>query len=114
MAKLTETAGPSDLTIADIFKRNEQQLLGDWVGLQSQSAANPKTKVKPELIDTQSRQFLGVLVPALVPGQFDKLTGTEWGLVKETLTEISASRAKQGYSPTEIATFVFFAKTACL
>jgi len=38
------------------------------------------------------------------------ITGTEWERVREIITDLSASRAKGGYSPSETASFVFSLK----
>src|SRR6185437_11737433 len=38
------------------------------------------------------------------------INGQEWAMVRERLSDISASRAKQGFSPEETAAFVFSLK----
>ena len=100
----------SDLTLANLFKKYEQQLLNDWVALQGGAAANRKAGVRPETISSESKQFFAALIPALTHGEFEKITGNEWTSVKEVLTGISMARAKQGSSPSEVATFIFSLK----
>ncbi len=97
-------------TLAEILKRNEQQLLNVWVALQTETAVTRKSGLRPETIGTQSRQLLTALIPALSAGESEKLTGAEWGSVKEILADISIARAKQGLSATEVALFVFSLK----
>jgi len=46
---------------------------------------------------------------ALVTGSVD-VRSSDWSKVRDLLTEISTSRATQGFSPTETATFVFSLK----
>jgi rsbT co-antagonist protein RsbR len=57
----------------------------------------------------QSRRFLGLLTAALRSGD-GETNGTAWGPAREFLAEVSRSRARQGFSPTETATFVLSLK----
>ena len=101
---------PSTQSLAEFFKIHERALTADWIQLQAESSANRKVGIRPDVIASQSREFLTALLPALHGLEFEKLTGPEWSAVKETLTEISATRSRQGSSPTEIARFVFSLK----
>jgi len=61
-------------------------------------------------LEEQSRTVLTALVEGVrVSGPTD-LTGRGWNGARELLQEISASRARQGFSPTEVATFVLSLK----
>jgi len=55
----------------------------------------------------QSRRFLSEFVKAIKSGQVEDITGPAWSAVRDLLGGISRSRALQGFTPTETATFVF-------
>jgi rsbT co-antagonist protein RsbR len=57
----------------------------------------------------QSREFLGLVRQAAQTGGVD-IEGAPWTAVREFLGRISASRAEQGFSPSETAVFVFSLK----
>jgi len=67
---------------------------------------------KPEQkeADRQSREFLGSLQTALQRGGTEDIGGPEWITVREFLTDFSAVRAKNGYSPSETASMIFSLK----
>jgi rsbT co-antagonist protein RsbR len=49
-------------------------------------------------------------VQAMKSGNDDDIQGADWNLPRELLGEFSRSRALQGYTPTETATFIFAMK----
>ncbi len=61
-----------------------------------------------ELVE-QSRMLLQGIRHALETGGTD-VTGPAWSDVRELLNEMSRTRARQGFSPTETATFIFSLK----
>jgi rsbT co-antagonist protein RsbR len=58
----------------------------------------------------QSSDLLRSIAQAARNGNVTEVGGSEWTTVRERLREISISRAKQGFSPSETATFVFSLK----
>jgi rsbT co-antagonist protein RsbR len=58
----------------------------------------------------QTQRFLRECFKALKSGQVDDITGPAWSAARDLQGEISRSRALQGYTPTETATFVFSMK----
>lgn len=58
----------------------------------------------------QCEEFLSLLVPALEAASDQSIEGPSWAPVKEFLVNLSMSRAQQGFSPSETATFVFSLK----
>ena len=95
--------------IADILQRNESELLSDWV--KEQLAAIRRRDLMNDVdLQTQSTELLRSIANAARNGNVTDLTGSEWAPVRERLADISASRAKQGFSPEETATFVFSLK----
>ena len=93
-------------TTADIIKSNDKAILTDWVaelrGLVSDS------RIEIAEIEKQAADFMRLLTQA-VQTNLDPTTPA-WSGVREFLDGISRSRALQGMSSTETATFVFSLK----
>src|SRR5690349_21423113 len=96
--------------IPEILKNEEQELLADW--MQAQMAASTlRSDLLPEsALRSQSTQFLRLLREAMQRGDLADLRGPEWRPVYDMLDEISRTRALQGFSPSETATFVLSLK----
>jgi rsbT co-antagonist protein RsbR len=58
----------------------------------------------------QSAEFLALARAAAAQGRLDNPSGPEWEPVRDLLDRLSRSRAVQGFSPMETATFVFSLK----
>ena len=58
----------------------------------------------------QSSQFLNVFREAVNNSSLDDIMAPEWASMRQVLASVSSSRAKQGFSPSETATFVFSLK----
>src|SRR5262245_32851527 len=61
-------------------------------------------------LQEQSHEFLGFFREALQGGDVSDVTGAAWTNTRELLGNVSRSRAQQGFSPSETATFVFSLK----
>ncbi|HXE56883.1 MAG TPA: STAS domain-containing protein [Gemmatimonadales bacterium] len=95
--------------IARILRQNEADLLAEWVGEQREAAAGKGLLPEAQLLE-QSREFLGLLSAAAQNGGMDSLQGGPWQDVRDMLATVSRSRALQGFSPSETATFIFSLK----
>jgi len=94
--------------LGEIIRKNEADLLKEWLGVQAASATR-KDHVNEAESRTLSKDFLATMVEALESGSAD-VRATEWSKVRDLLTGLSGSRAQQGYSPAETAMFVFSLK----
>ncbi len=95
---------------AELIQKHEGEILQDWVQAQMTAVtARPDLMQKAELED-QSRTMLHGLKHALASGETDDIKGSAWQGVRDSLASISQSRARQGFSPSETATFVFSIK----
>jgi rsbT co-antagonist protein RsbR len=65
-------------------------------------------------LKTQASELLGMIAQASQRAGTDNIDGAEWQGVRDLLAEISASRALQGFSPSETATFVLSLKRPLL
>ena len=93
------------LAIPTILAKDEQGILNDW--MKEMSVATRRADlIKESDLRSQCAQFLKLMQQA------SKTAGTNfkspaWGPVREMLSDVSRSRALQGFSPSETATFVF-------
>jgi rsbT co-antagonist protein RsbR len=88
---------------------NDATLLTEWIDLQLASMSLRSDLIKGAELRTQSREFIGLLSTALQSGITD-IDTQSWAPVRDFLGSVSRSRALQGFSSTETATFVFSLK----
>jgi rsbT co-antagonist protein RsbR len=96
--------------LQQIIIKAHKELLAEW--LQTQLAADTYRSdlMKESELREQSREFLALLQDAVRTGDMQNVESTAWTPVKEFLAAISRTRAIQGFSPAETATFVFSLK----
>jgi rsbT co-antagonist protein RsbR len=101
---------PSVSTIPKVLQQYEGEILEDWMRQQlAAPTARPDLMSDTEL-RSQSREFLGHLRQGASTGDLARIDGASWAPAREMLARVSASRAAQGFSPSETATFVFSLK----
>lgn len=100
----------SDHLLATIFTEHENELLADWLSLQFASISSHGRQIKESDLRAQSREFMALLTPALQSGNLTDISKSEWAPVREFLAELSKSRARQGATASETASFVFSLK----
>jgi rsbT co-antagonist protein RsbR len=93
-----------------LLQQHHLEILSDWT--QSQlTAANLRGDLVSEAdLREQSRQFLSLLQAAVQAGSIERHDSAEWNAVREFLAALSRTRAKQGFTPTETAMFLFSLK----
>ena len=96
-------------TVATLVDKNEKDILPEWLELQKRAGTLQTGRITETELVTQSREFLHLLREGLAKGGHD-VANAAYTPVKDFLTNISRSRAQQGFSPTETATFVFSLK----
>jgi rsbT co-antagonist protein RsbR len=101
---------PSATTALDNALVNEQEVLTEWVQLQLSASSLRSDLMKESELREQSREFLSLLRAALAKGSSFTLTSGDWAAVRDFLVGISRTRALQGFSPAETATFVLSLK----
>lgn len=101
----------SVLQLAAVIKANAETLVDDLI-----SKMKLKTKVIrfDRIIESEIRHqtasLLNLLKISIPKTQAINLEDRVWDDTKQLLSEFSQSRAKQGFSPTETAEFIFFFK----
>jgi rsbT co-antagonist protein RsbR len=98
--------------LAAVLRRHEARLLADWMGELTKGGRSGAID-KAEL-EEQARTFVRLLTEAAQTGTVEDIGGSVWAPLRETLATLSASRARQGFTPTETATFVFSFKQPLL
>ncbi len=95
--------------LATILSENKDALLEGWMdGMLSRLVRRDKG-AEAEIRD-QGRAFLPILAHAAAKGNSYDIDTPNWGTVRQHLSDISQTRARQGFSPIETATFVFSLK----
>jgi rsbT co-antagonist protein RsbR len=93
--------------ILALIEQHQPQLLAEWLnGLMrgGRSGAGPHRDTDTS---EQAKRFIEQLRQGVRNGQFDDISTADWAPMRELLEDLSRSRAAQGISPTETATFVF-------
>jgi rsbT co-antagonist protein RsbR len=93
-----------------VLQTQDDSLLDAWMKAQTGSLASRKDLIKETELREQSRKFLAALRTAAEKGGGTDINGAAWDEARDFLKSISASRAQQGFTPTETAMFVFSLK----
>lgn len=96
--------------LPEILERRESEILNDWLKQQLAAQTLRRDLISENELREQSRRFLQVFRKALQTGAEWSADSAEWADARALLDEISRARARQGFSPTETATFVFSLK----
>jgi len=96
--------------IPKLIEQHADALLTDWIARQKSAAsARPDLIGAAELAD-QSKRFLAALRSGLTDAGFEDIDAAGWGEARGLLRELSRSRATQGFTPRETASFIFSLK----
>ncbi|MBC8638184.1 STAS domain-containing protein [Caballeronia sp. EK] len=95
--------------LAQLFTSNQEQLLTEWFA-QQHAIASRRGLVGEAELRNQFTQFVSLLMAALASSERVDFRTTAWQEVRAFLTEMSAQRARQGFTPVETAMFVFSLK----
>ena len=96
--------------ITEMIRKHEAEILQDWLQRQLGAVTVRSDLIKKGELEEQSRAFLAGLTSAMQRGEVGDIRGPAWGPVRELLTSVSQARARQGFTPSETATFVFSLK----
>jgi rsbT co-antagonist protein RsbR len=95
--------------IVAVLKKRAKQLQTDWLTDLTTSSVDAigKNRVSPQELEQQGAQFLQLLSAALDGKQAIDLNAAQAKPLREFLEGLSRSRAQQGFSSGETATFIF-------
>jgi rsbT co-antagonist protein RsbR len=95
--------------LPEMINKHQEEIRTDWLK-QMSTAVRRADLISNEEIDLQSRELMNGIASGVKSGDITDLDGPAWGSVRDTLSAISASRAEQGFSTGETATFVLSLK----
>lgn len=98
--------------LPELLKRHQAAILNDWMRYQLDERSAHSGRLSEAEVREQSRGMLDALMEGSQLGAADDLSGAAWTGLRTLLTEISQSRARAGFTPAEIARFVFSLKEA--
>jgi len=102
---------PDKSRIPEMIAKRESDLLADWMREQLSATTLRSDLMRESELREQSRQFLNLMVRAASQQpSLNDVDAPAWEEAREFLSSISRSRAHQGFTPTETATFVFSLK----
>ena len=100
--------------LPDLLKTREAELLTGWLAEQTDSSGGRSALLPETERREQSREFLGLMREAaqrsVSTADLTDINAPQWSRLRDMLAGISRTRAQQGFTPTEIAMFVFSLK----
>lgn len=89
-----------------VLQQSQVQLLADWLKSMRASLGKTAGAISEAELQGQCQEFIQLLGAAIAAGSPADIVGDHWRPMREFLTGISRSRGRQGFSPTETASFV--------
>jgi rsbT co-antagonist protein RsbR len=98
-------------TLRKVLGESQKELLADWVQAQLSATTLRADLIKESELREQSRELLSLMKGATESdASLTQIDGPHWAAARDFLATVSRSRAQQGFSPSETATFVFSLK----
>jgi rsbT co-antagonist protein RsbR len=92
---------------AGVLRQYQKELLGEWLEQLQPAGAGADRRISEAELKAQTGELLKLLTAAAENGNVSDLGAAEWAPVREFLAELSRSRAVQGFTSDETASFVF-------
>lgn len=99
-----------DSHLPEILSKHEKMLLSEWVKEQTTAGIRRDDLMREGEMRDQSGEFLRLLGDAIQGGNLTNFQASEWSSVKDLLTSLTRTRVQQGFSPTQVALFIFSLK----
>jgi rsbT co-antagonist protein RsbR len=96
--------------IPEVLERYEAEILAEWIKEQLAATTQRPDLMKESELHAQSTKFLKLLRDSIAGDNSLDIQRPIWQPVLEFVGEVSRSRAIQGFTPTETATFVLSLK----
>jgi rsbT co-antagonist protein RsbR len=97
------------IRLSELLRARESEILSAWLARQAESLVSRSDLISETALRNESREFLAAFARAIESGDADVRRGA-WTPVRDFLARISRTRAQQGFTPSETATFVFSLK----
>ncbi len=95
--------------LAEVLRVDEQIVLNEWLDAQFSDRTMRSELLSRSELQNQARRLLSALRDAIEAGGGDT-AGPAYAEVRQLLGDLSGSRARQGYTPSETAAFIFSLK----
>jgi rsbT co-antagonist protein RsbR len=97
-------------TLSTLVHDNQKDILSDWMREQRSATSLRSDLMTDKELQQQSSEFLNLFEQALQKDNTSDIDAPEFDTVRQFLSTLSSSRATQGFSPSETATFIFSLK----
>ena len=95
--------------LAEIITKNESKIRAQWIENMPKATQRTDLMSKAEL-EEQCGALLNAIVAGVKTSGPTEIASAGWNQARDLLQEISVSRARQGFSPVDVATFVLSLK----
>ena len=99
-----------DRHLPEILAKHETMLLSEWLKEQLVAGIRRDDLMREGEMRDQSGEFLRLLRDASQGGNLTNFQASEWNSIKALLTSITRTRVQQGFSPSQVALFIFSLK----
>ena len=96
--------------IGDILERHEAEILNEWIRTQTVELSGSSQGLQERQIREESAEFFAALRDALKRSDARQISGPEFSRVRESIEAICTARLNQGFTPSEVAAFIFSLK----
>lgn len=96
--------------LLEILTKHENMLLNAWVKEQATAGIRRDDLMREGEMRDQSAEFLRLLRTAIQSGNLTNFQATEWSSTKALLTSLTRTRVQQGFTPSQVALFIFSLK----
>jgi rsbT co-antagonist protein RsbR len=93
--------------IPELLATYESELLESWLEEQRRAGISRRDLMADAELREQSSEFIRLLRLAAAGGSFADIRGGDWDDMREMLAAISRTRGLQGFSPKDVAVFIF-------
>jgi len=95
--------------LAEIISKNEEQIRAEWLREMGNSIQRADLISKTEL-EEQCQALLSAVAAGVRSSGANDISAPGWITARDLLQDISASRARQGFAPADVASFVLSLK----
>jgi rsbT co-antagonist protein RsbR len=93
--------------VTKLLQKSEDTIIAGWLKALAEST---DSRISVQEVEAQAREFLRALTAATIKGGVTDIQAADYESVRAILSGFSRSRALQGFSPSETATFVLSLK----
>jgi rsbT co-antagonist protein RsbR len=93
--------------LTQVLQSSQVQLLAEWIkALRATGKTRASATIGDPELQAQCQEFIALLSAAVDSDNLEDIEAEPWRPVMDFLTAVSRSRGRQGFSPSETATFV--------